>query len=123
MSTAANQAFEKTEASNLTHQINANNALQLQLQKEQARLDGQIRDHCFALNLPDVSQKPDLQGQAYAGLVSLCSTTVQHFMYGVYCGPDAALACETSSFISLRAGGCAIMGLNPKQLKFLNGSI
>lgn len=86
------------------------------------RKDSEIRDYCFALNLPEVSQK-DLGSHYYSGLVSLCSTTVQHFMHGVYCGPDAALACETSSFISLRTGGCAIKGHNPKQLKFLNGSI
>ena len=44
-------------------------------------------------------------------------------MFGVYCGSDAVLASETSSFIMLRSGGYAIKGYNPKQLKFMNGSI
>ena len=39
------------------------------------------------------------------------------------CGSDAVLASETSSFIMLRSGGYAIKGYNPKQLKFMNGSI
>lgn len=44
-------------------------------------------------------------------------------MFGVYCGKDAVLSSEASSFIAMRAGGYAIFGLNPKQLKFINGSI
>ena len=59
----------------------------------------------------------------YSGLVSLCSTTIQHFMFGVYCGADAILTSETSSFIALRAGGCAIKSFRPKLLKVMNGTI
>ena len=44
-------------------------------------------------------------------------------MTGVYCGRDAILTSETSSFIALRAGGCAVQARQPKLLKVLNGSI
>ena len=86
------------------------------------RQDNEIRDYCFTLNLPD-----EVTGHSaipeYSGLVSLSSTTIQNFMYGVYCGADAILTCEYSSFIALRGGGCAIRSLNPKLLKFIHGSI
>ena len=44
-------------------------------------------------------------------------------MNGVYCGPDAILTCESSSFISMRAGGCAIKSVRPKLLKVINGTM
>ena len=44
-------------------------------------------------------------------------------MYGIYCGPDAIIDCTNSSFLSMRAGGYAIKSLNPKQLKFVDGSV
>ena len=53
----------------------------------------------------------------------MISTTVQGFMYGVFCGPDSILDCTSSSFIAMRVGGYAIKGLNPKQFKFLDGSL
>lgn len=84
------------------------------------RLDSETRDFCFVLNLPGVGHG---HSGDFSGMVFLISTTVQNFMYGIYCGPDAVLSCDTSSFISLRAGGYAIKGLNPKQLRFMNGSI
>ena len=90
---------------------------------EQMRIkDNEIRDFCFTLNLPD-----EVTGKAcvseYYGLVSLCSTTIQNFMYGVYCGEDAILTCESSSFIALRAGGCAVKSYCPKMLKVMHGTI
>ena len=88
------------------------------------RSDGQIRDYCFSLNLSGiVADRSTPQDQIYSGLVSLCSTTIQHFMYGVYCGPDAILTAEASSFIALRVGGCAVQALQPKLLKVANGTI
>lgn len=74
------------------------------------------------LNLPDViTGRPPMA--EYSGLVSLCSTTIQGFMVGIYCGADAILTSEQSSFIALRAGGCAIKSYKPKLLKVMNGSI
>jgi len=80
--------------------------------------DNEIRDHCFILNLNEENKHAE-----YYGLVSLCSTTIQNFMFGVYCGEDAILTCEASSFIALRAGGCAVKSYCPKMLKVMNGTI
>ena len=55
--------------------------------------------------------------------MSLCSTTIHNFMSGVYCGRDAILTCEQSSFINLRCGGYAIESQCPKLVKVMNGSI
>lgn len=86
------------------------------------KLDNDIRDYCFVLNLPDDSTGLSAVPE-YSGLVSLSSTTIQNFMFGIYCGADAILTCEQSSFIALRAGGCAIKSYKPKLLKVMNGSI
>ena len=80
--------------------------------------DNEIKDYCFTLNLNEESKSAE-----YYGLVSLCSTTIQNFMFGVYCGEDAILTCETSSFIALRAGGCAVKSYCPKMLKVMHGTI
>lgn len=86
------------------------------------RLDNEIQDYCFTMNLPDESTGHSTVAE-YSGLVSLCSTTIQNFMFGIYCGADAILTSESSSFIALRAGGCAIKSYRPKLLKIMNGSI
>lgn len=44
-------------------------------------------------------------------------------MTGVYCGPDAILTCEHSSFINLRIGGHAVLSHRPKLIKILNGTV
>ena len=59
--------------------------------------DNQINDYCFVLNFPSLVQKdiPNIaENSNYYGLVSLCSTTISHFQYGVYCGKDALLTCD-----------------------------
>lgn len=84
-------------------------------------MDNEIRDYCFVLNLGEDERV--LGPLDYSGLVSLSSTTVQNFKVGVYCGPDAVLTAESSSFIAMRAGGVAIKSHLPKLLKVLNGSI
>lgn len=84
--------------------------------------DAEIQDYCFTLNLPEEGMGRSTVPEYY-GLVSLCSTTIQNFCYGVYCGEDAILTCETSSFIALRAGGCAVKSYNPKMLKVMHGTI
>ena len=86
--------------------------------------DNEINDICFTLNLKQEGYYGALTSEEnYSGLVSLCSTTIYNFMNGVYCGRDAILTCEQSSFISLRCGGFAIESLCPKLVKVMNGSI
>ena len=90
--------------------------------EQMRKQDSEIRDFCFTLNLLPRATTTKNE-ETYSGLVSLCSTTIQHFMYGVYCGPDAILTAESSSFIALRAGGCAVEAHQPKLLKVANGTI
>ena len=85
--------------------------------------DNEINDMCFALNLHREGYTGLNQEENYSGLVSLCSTTIYNFMNGVYCGRDAILTCEQSSFVNLRCGGYAIESLCPKLVKVMNGSI
>ena len=59
----------------------------------------------------------------FYGLVSLNSTTVHGFMSGIYCGPEAIITSESSSFLSLRIGGFAVLSHKPKLIKIMNGSV
>ena len=109
--------------------LNENSNEKVDFLEQMRKQDNEIRDFCFTLNLPAdesmISAKTASPTTVpeYYGLVSLCSTTIQNFMYGIYCGEDAILTCETSSFIALRAGGCAVKSYCPKMLKVMHGSI
>lgn len=86
-------------------------------------IDNQINDYCFTINPPrEVNGVISLPNEFF-GLISLCSTTINGFMNGVYCGPEAILICDSSSFISLRIGGYAVLSHNPKLIKIMNGSV
>lgn len=85
--------------------------------------DNEIVDTCFTLNYPRLVNGVETLPHEFCGLVSLCSTTINGFKNGVYCGPDAILTCESSSFVQLRLGGYAVMSHRPKLIKVLNGSI
>ena len=108
--------------------LNENSNEKVDFLEQMRKQDNEIRDFCFTLNLPvdeamNVGKSISASASEYYGLVSLCSTTIQNFMYGVYCGEDAILTCETSSFIALRAGGCAVKSYCPKMLKVMHGTI
>ena len=86
-------------------------------------VDNEINDFCFTMNTPkEVDGQKLVLPKEFYGLLSLCSTTVNGFMNGVYCGPEGILTCESSSFISLRLSGYCVLSHRPKLIKLLNGS-
>jgi hypothetical protein len=72
---------------------------------EKMRLkDNEIDDYCFVLNFPSLVSDLDAKCKPYSGLVSLTSTNINNFQYGIFCGRDSILTSDQSSFVNLRHG-------------------
>jgi hypothetical protein len=57
----------------------------------------------------------------FIGVISLNSTTISDFYYGIIGGPNSIMNCEKSSFINIR--GTALKIYSPKVLKVTSSVI
>jgi len=78
----------------------------------------EIEDTCFSMNSAPFEES---RSGSFVGVVSLQSTTVSDFFFGVTCGVDSMLNCDKSSFVNIR--GRAITLLQPKFAKITSSVI
>lgn len=86
-----------------------------------------VEDCCFAINSESIlpligAQKSEGQGvKEFVGVISIQSTTITDFYYGILGGFDSIVNCERSSLINLR--GPAIKMIQPKIAKITSSVI
>jgi hypothetical protein len=69
-------------------------------------------------------QKPNITIQSkedYVGVISLCSTTVSDFYFGLLGGYNSIINCDKSSFINMR--GTSIKMIKPQIVKITSSVI
>lgn len=89
-----------------------------------------VEDTCFAINYEQggfhKNQNPNNKGVTrdfcdFIGVISLQSTTITDFHFGVLGGQNAILTCDKSSFINMR--GTAIQMMQPRIMKMTSSVI
>jgi len=74
-----------------------------------------VEDCCFCLNKRSIPAHSDEDDQEYVGVISLSSTTISDFHYGILGGSSSIINMDKSSVINNR--GTAIRVVNPRVLK------
>jgi hypothetical protein len=95
--------------------LNADGSLKSEAEEDPLK---QVQDSAFIMNRKSLQQNSGLSQQTqeeFVGVISLQSTTISDFFFGVVVGPYSLLNCDKSTFLNMR--GTAVKAELPKVLK------
>jgi len=90
------------------------------IEESKGLFENELQDSCFAINFNSLLSDEEFRGgdDGFIGVVSLQSTTIADFYYGVLAGANAICNLDKSSCLNMR--GIAVKAIQPRILKVTN---